>query len=52
MGCPAHISEISTNHTPTSIQFKHHYDKLNEENIPELKKWYDKWSPYYDLPYF
>ena len=51
-GCPQHISEILCNHMPTSIQFKHYYKKMNKKNIPEIRSWYDKYFPYYDLKYF
>lgn len=48
LGCPAHISEILTNHTPNTIQFKHYYSRILEQERED----YDTWFPYKDLPYF
>lgn len=48
LGCLAHISEILTNHTPNTTQFKHYYKR----SLKEKREDYDNWFPYYDLLYF
>lgn len=48
MGCPLYISEVLTNHTPSSTQGKNYIKKP----IEIKRRDFNRWNPYRDFKYF
>ena len=48
IGCPLYVSEMLTNHQPTSVQGKYYIKK----SFANKRQLYDKWFPYYSFPWF
>jgi len=48
IGCPLLISEMLMNHKSSSVEGEHYL----ELSINEKRDLYDKYFPYYDIPYF